>query len=136
MRVKSRKVMRRVQTWILLLAAVGVGCAVSAGPIPVTDSTGLFVFEVFSVLPPKGEDWVVLNSGDSIQQLTSSVRQMQNVPPCQGSPEWSFQISRITSCSGARAGWTFSSPLTTDKNTLAYCPSRRRSIRRIFFLGV
>lgn len=52
--------MRRVQTWILFLAAVGVGGAVSAGPVPVTDSTQRFVFEVFSVLPPKGEDWFVL----------------------------------------------------------------------------
>jgi len=35
---------------------------------------------------------------------------MQKLPPWQGSPERSFQISRITS-------WMFSSPLTTDKNT-------------------
>ena len=128
--------MRRVQTWILLLAVVGVGFAVSAGPVPVTDSTGRIVFEVFSVLPPKGEDWVVLNSGDSIQQLTSSMRQMQNLPPWQGSPAWSFPISRITSCSGARAGWMFSSPPTTDKNTSTCYPSRRRSIRQSFLLGV
>ena len=52
--------MRKVQKWILLLAVVGVGFAVSAGPVPVTDSTGRIVFEVFSVLPPTGEDWFVL----------------------------------------------------------------------------
>ena len=52
--------MRRPQKWILFLAAIGVGSAVSAGPVPVTDSTGRIVLEVFSVLPPKGEDWFVL----------------------------------------------------------------------------
>ena len=57
------------------------------------------------------------NSGDSIQQLTSSMRKMQNLPPWQGSPEWSFRISRIMSCSGARAGWMFSSPLGEEKGS-------------------
>ncbi len=51
--------MRRPQTWVLFLAAIGVGSAVSAGPVPVTDSMGRIVLEVFSVLPPKGEDWFV-----------------------------------------------------------------------------
>ena len=36
-----------------------------------------------------------LNSGDSIQQLTDDMRQRQNLQPWQGSPEWSFRISRI-----------------------------------------
>ncbi len=62
---------------------------------------------------------------------------MQNLPPWQGSPEWSFQIFRITSCSGARAGWTFSSPLTTDKNTSACYPNplqrEARTINRYEF---
>jgi hypothetical protein len=44
------------------------------------------------------------NSGDSIQQLTRSMRGIQTLAPWQGSPEWSFPIFRITSCSEARAG--------------------------------
>ena len=52
--------MRTPQKWILFLAAIGVGGTVSAGPVPVTDSTRRVVLEVFSVLPPKGEDWFVL----------------------------------------------------------------------------
>src|SRR3990172_11782158 len=76
------------------------------------------------------------NSGDSIQQLTNSMRKMQTLAPWQGSPEWSFQIFRITSCSEACAGWMFSSPLTTDKNTSTCYLNRLRNTRRIFLLGV
>ena len=57
------------------------------------------------------------NSGDSIQQLTISMIQIQTLAPWQGSPEWSFRIFRITSYSEAHAGWMSLSPLTTDKNT-------------------
>ena len=57
------------------------------------------------------------DSRDSIQQLTSSMRQMQTLAPWQRSPESSFQTFLITSRSEARAGWLFSFPLTTDKNT-------------------
>jgi len=55
------------------------------------------------------------NSGRSIQQLTGSVGQMQTLAPWQGSPEWSFQILRITSCSEVCARWMFSFPPMTDK---------------------
>ena len=44
------------------------------------------------------------NSGDSIQQLTSSMRQMQTLAPWQGSPEWSFRFFLTTPCSEACAG--------------------------------
>jgi hypothetical protein len=58
------------------------------------------------------------------------MRQMQNLPPWQGSPEWSFQIFRITS-------WMFSFALTTDKNTSVCYPnplqSEARTINRYEF---
>ncbi len=38
---------------------------------------------------------------------------MQNLPPWQGAPEWSFQITRITSCSGARASARYHIGLNT-----------------------
>jgi hypothetical protein len=71
------------------------------------------------------------NSGDSIQQLTNSMRKMQTLAPWQGSPEWSFQIFRITSCSEACAGWMFSSPLMTDKSISICYLNRLRNTRSI-----
>ena len=53
------------------------------------------------------------NSGDSIQQLTDDMRQRQNLQPWQGSPEWSFRISRIMWCSGEYAGWMYFSLMGT-----------------------
>ena len=44
------------------------------------------------------------NSGDSIQQFRADTKQMQNLPPWRGSPEWLCRISRITWCSAVSAG--------------------------------
>ncbi len=41
---------------------------------------------------------------------------MQTLAPWQGTPEWSFQMVRIMSCSEGCSGWMFSYPLMTDKN--------------------
>ena len=57
------------------------------------------------------------SSEDSIQQLTSVMRQTQNLPPRQGWPVSSLQIPRITTFRGARAEWMFSFPAITDENT-------------------
>ena len=77
-----------------------------------------------------------VNSGDSIQQLTSSMRQMQNLPPWQGSPEWSFQISRITLCNvGEKKGSPIrrllsraSAPLTRRSNCFRLCYAKSEHI--------
>jgi hypothetical protein len=55
-------VMRRFWTRSLLLAVIGVGCTLGRpGLIPVTEFTKRHECQGFSVLPPRGENWVFIS---------------------------------------------------------------------------
>lgn len=53
--------MRTQQTliFLFLVGMIGVGCAVSPMATPVTDPSQRVRFQGFSVLPPKGENWLM-----------------------------------------------------------------------------
>lgn len=56
--------MRRLWTWALVFLAgvIVVGCAVAPRLISISDSTQRLEFQGFSILPPRGENWFVVEA--------------------------------------------------------------------------
>lgn len=60
---QSKNSMQRLRAAISILVVIAAGCGTRPQPVPVTDATQRLVLQSFSVLPPRGENWRILERG-------------------------------------------------------------------------